>query len=227
MKFAGFIKNSFVDYPEEISAVVFTLGCNFDCWYCHNRKLIGFDKKLEIYDEEQILNFLKDRIGLIDGLVITGGEPTLHLQIKDFIKKVKVLGFKVKLDTNGTNPKFLKELLDEKLLDFVAMDIKTSLAKYEELVNKKVDLQALKKSVNLLINSNINYEFRTTFSPDVTVEDVEQISKTIKGAKSYAIQRYNPQQNKKIEGTHSLEDFINALKIAKKNVPNSFLRSLD
>ena len=126
MKFAGFLKNSFVDYPKEIAAVVFTLGCNFNCWYCHNRGIIDKEKyNKPLIDESEVLDFLQSRKGFIDGLVISGGEPTLYgEELKEFIKKVKNLGLKVKLDTNGTNPNFVKNLIDEKLIDFVAMDVK-------------------------------------------------------------------------------------------------------
>lgn len=229
MKFAGFIKNSFVDYPNEIAAVAFVLGCNFNCWYCHNKDLIDKDsKKVKLIDENEILDFLKNRNGFLDGLVITGGEPTIYNDLKDFIIKVKGLGLKVKLDTNGTNPKLLEELIKEKLIDFVAMDIKTSIEKYEGIAGVKFETDDIKKSIEILINSNINYEFRTTFAPDVFIEDIEKIAKMISGAKSYAIQRFNPVKNsedKVIKIPHSLDEFKNANEKAKKYV-NSFLRSI-
>ncbi|MEG1500318.1 MAG: anaerobic ribonucleoside-triphosphate reductase activating protein, partial [Clostridia bacterium] len=124
MEFGGFVKNSFVDFPGVISSVVFTAGCNFNCWYCHNQGLINGEIKGHIHETE-VLDFLISRKGFIDGLVISGGEPTLHLGLKAFIQKVKDLGLLIKLDTNGTNPKLLEELLEENLVDFVAMDIKT------------------------------------------------------------------------------------------------------
>jgi pyruvate formate lyase activating enzyme len=133
---------------------------------------------------------------------------------------------KVKLDTNGTNPKILQELIDKKLVDFVAMDIKTSLPKYESIIETKCNIEDIKKSIDILMKSGIDYEFRTTFAPDVSLEDIEEIAKTIKGAKSYAIQKYNPLDEKIMKIPHSLNDFKLANEKAKQYV-NSFLRSLN
>lgn len=227
LKFAGMIKNSFVDYPGEIATVVFTCGCNFDCWYCHNRSLIKFNqKKIEVIDEKDVLDFLSKRNKMIDAVVLSGGEPTLHKELKAFLTEIKKMNFKTKLDTNGSNPNVLKELLDNKLLDFVAMDIKTSFEKYSNLVQKKVNSEDLQKSIEILMNSNIDYEFRTTFSPDVTLDDIRSIVHIIKGAKAYALQKYN-QPNSKCPKPHDLTDFACALAIAKEYVDNSFLRSFD
>lgn len=223
MKFAGLIKTSFVDYPRQIAAVVFTLGCNFDCWYCHNRQLISEgDKKIELIDEKEILDFLRSRVGQLDGVVVSGGEPTLQKDLKQFIIKVKNLGFMVKLDTNGTNPKLLQELIDENLLDFVAMDIKTSFDKYESLIMKRCDIDNIKKSINILMSSQIDYEFRTTFSPDVETEDIEEIAKHIAGAKSYVIQKYIPDEKYIIKGSHSMSEFEESKQRAEKYVNSSF-----
>lgn len=225
MKFAGMIKNSFVDFPNNISTVVFTFGCNFNCWYCHNRQIIEGERNEPISDKD-VLSFLEQREGMIDGVVISGGEPTLCDGLEEFIIQVRKLGFKVKLDTNGTNPSVLKNLLNKKLLDFVAMDIKTSFNNYPKLVGGCVNIEDVKLSINLLLNSNINYEFRTTFSPDVTVENIEEIASYIKNAKAYAIQKYNPPNQSVIKIPHSFDDFNKALKTAKKYVKNSFLRSV-
>lgn len=224
MKFAGIIKNSFVDFPNNISTVVFTFGCNFNCWYCHNRQIIE-GERTEPISEEEVFEFLKKRKGLIDGVVISGGEPTLCEGLETFIVKVKNLGFKVKLDTNGTNPTVLKNLLNKNLLDFVAMDIKTSFNNYPKLVGGCVNIEDVKKSINILINSKIDYEFRTTFSPDVSLENIEEIASYIKNAKSYAIQKYNSPNKNVVIIPHSKSDFDLALKIAKKYVKNCFLRS--
>lgn len=224
MKFAGLIKNSFVDFPNNISAVVFTFGCNFNCWFCHNRKIIE-GEKVEKFSEEDILNFLEKRKGQLDGLVISGGEPTLSSGLKEFIIKVKNMGFLIKLDTNGTNPHILRNLLEENLLDFVAMDVKTSPKKYCEITQKNVDLKKIEESINLLKNSKINYEFRTTFAPDVKLSDIEEIGKLISNSKAFAIQKYNPPCEGIALIPHSFDDFEKALEIAKKYVKNSFLRS--
>lgn len=226
MKFAGFIKNSFVDYPNEIATVVFTLGCNFNCWYCHNKDLIEKDnKELKLIDEKEVLDFLKNKKGLIDGVVITGGEPTLQKDLKNFIIKVKNIGFKVKLDTNGTNPDVLKDLIGNNLLDFVAMDIKTSFKKYEDLIERKCNINEIQKSIKVLMSSNINYEFRTTFSPDILVEDIEEIAKYISGAKSYVIQKYFDKHSFG-KTPHSKSYFEEAKNTADKYV-KTFLRSVD
>lgn len=229
MKFAGVIKNSFVDYPKNISMVVFTFGCNFNCWYCHNRDIINGEKK-EFYDEDEILNIVKNRINFIDGIVITGGEPTIskEYELIDFIKKIKELKLKVKIDTNGTNSKLIKKLLSKNLIDFIAMDIKTSKEKYKSLTcaNDK-DLCEIEKSIDLILNSNIDYEFRTTFVPDVKIEDIHKIAKRIKNAKSYAIQKYIPQKHGIIKIPHTFEEALEALDVSKKHIKNAFLRSFD
>ena len=229
MKFAGFIKNSFVDYPGNLSAVVFTFGCNFNCWFCHNRKIIE-DKNFENIDEKEVLDFLEKRKGLLDGLVISGGEPTLNYDLENFVKKVKAFGYKIKLDTNGTNPEILSKLLNEKLIDFVAMDVKTSKEKYKALTNCNVNFKKIKNSIELLKNGKVDYEFRTTFAPDVLISDIEEVAKLISGAKSYAIQKYNTPENLNqafIPIPHSKDDYLKAVQVAKNYVKNTFLRSFD
>ena len=226
MKFAGMVKNSFVDFPGQISTVVFTSGCNFNCWYCHNRDLIpSSEGKI---DESEVFEFLKSRKGFIDGVVISGGEPTLSSGLYEFIKKVKSFGLKVKLDTNGTNPKILEKLLGENLLDYVAMDIKTSFENYEKIVGKgNFNKELIQRSINILKTGNVDYEFRTTFAPDVSLSDIEQISMIIEGARAYAIQKYNAPNLNVIKIPHSKEDFIQAKEIARKRINNVFLRSID
>ncbi len=229
MKFAGLIKSSLIDYPNEIAAVVFTLGCNFNCWYCHNRELIDKDNKnLELIDSADILKFLKSRKGMLDGVVITGGEPTLYPELIEFIKEVKNLGFKVKLDTNGSNPVILKEWIDQGLVDYIAMDIKTSLDNYARIAGSEcLKIGDIENSIDSLLNSNIDYEFRTTFSPDITLDDIEKIAKRINGAKNYYIQKYNSPNIKIIKIPHAKEVFLSAQKIAQKYVKNCCLRSVD
>ncbi len=187
MNIGGIVKNSFVDYPQKISCVIFTIGCNMNCWYCHNKHLLHNDcKKL---DEQEIFNFLKEHKTFLDGVVISGGEPTLQSDLEDFIIKIKKLGYLVKLDTNGTNYKLLKKLIDNKYIDYVAMDIKAPLENYSLITSTK-KLDDIKSSIELLKQNCIDYEFRTTFSPDLTVSDIAKIAKGILGAKSYSIQKY-------------------------------------
>lgn len=201
MRIAGLQKNSMVDFPGKISAVVFTQGCNMNCGYCHNRRLIRFNEEIEIYDEDSILAFLKKRRGLLDGVVVSGGEPTLQEDLPCFIKRVKEMGFKIKLDTNGTYPDRLKSLLDSGLLDYVAMDVKAPLCKYGKVCCSPVNTEKIKESIEILKNSFIEYEFRTTYTPELNDEDLMDISRTIKGAKKYVLQQYK--EVDRIEGNYT------------------------
>jgi pyruvate formate lyase activating enzyme len=190
MIIAGFSPNSFVDYPKNIAAVIFLAGCNLDCWYCHNRDLI--EGRFEQVSLEEILKRIEEKKGFLDGVVITGGEALLS-SLDDLIslaKKIKEMGLLVKLDTNGTRPEKLKALLP--YLDYVAMDIKAPLDKYSIVTPiQEEDIENIKKSIDILMNSDIDYEFRTTFDPHLTIDDIETIAKTIKGAKAYNIQQIN------------------------------------
>lgn len=172
--------------------MVYTIGCNFRCPYCHNPELVD-ESVEEKFDEKEILDFLDERSGMLDGLVITGGEPTMHEDLPVFIKKVKEKGFLVKLDSNGTNPGMLKRLMDEELVDYIAMDIKSPMTKYSQTVSRPVDTRAIRKSIDLLMNSPMPYEFRTTLVKAlVTPEDLEEIGREIKGAEKYYLQKFIP-----------------------------------
>ncbi len=190
MKIAGIQKNSTIDYPGNLSAVVFTQGCNMNCGYCHNRQLIEATNKDSIMDKDGIIAFLQKRRGLLDAVVVSGGEPTIQKDLPDFFRSVKAMGFKTKLDTNGTNPQSLKGLLDENLLDYVAMDIKAPLCKYKMVCCSSVNTENLSRSINILKNSNVEYEFRTTYTPELCDEDLINILDTIKGANKYVLQQY-------------------------------------
>lgn len=185
MRIAGFLKNSFVDYPGKIASVVFVPGCNMDCWYCHNRDLWETDNQVEM---SEIDAFLDKRVGFIDGVVITGGEPTLQSDLGEFIRYVKEKGYLVKLDTNGLRPGVLKKLIKE--VDFVAMDIKAPPGGISSVVSFNIDESLIWQSVDLIMNSQVDYEFRTTMMPLLTVADIETIAKRIRGAKRYALQQY-------------------------------------
>lgn len=191
MEIGGLQKFSVVEYPGKLSCIIFTLGCNFRCPYCHNPELVN--KTATRIPEEHIFEFLEKRKGLLDGVMITGGEPTLQLDLPEFCRKIKERGFLVGLETNGTNPQVLQELLDEKLLNFMAMDVKAPLEKYSEIVKMKVDTQKIKKSIELIMKSNLGYEFRTTCYPVLTKKDFQEIFQLIKGAKKYALQQFSPQ----------------------------------
>lgn len=166
MLISGIQKFTAIDYPEKIAAIIFTPGCNFRCGFCYNQEFVLPEEIAKIKDnfipEKAVLNFLKTRVGKIDGVVLSGGEPTLQKDLENFIDKVKELGFLVKLDTNGTDPKILKKLVESKKIDFIAMDIKTSFDNYKSLVGENINLDDIKESMEFLKTNVIPYEFRTT-----------------------------------------------------------------
>jgi len=190
MRIAGFHKNSFIDYPGKMAAVIFTPGCNMNCYYCHNRSIIKGDKVRSIYRPDDIINFLEKRKVFLDGVVITGGEPTLQKGLADFICRIRELGYAVKLDTNGTNPSILKELIDKKLINYVAMDVKAPPERYEEICGIKVVWDDIYESIKILLQGNVEYEFRTTLAPDLEEEDIMEIARLIQGAALYVLQQY-------------------------------------
>lgn len=193
MKIAGLVKSSLIDYPGKVAAVVFTQGCNFRCGFCHNPDLIAIDNQQSIISEQETLDFLETRVGKLDGVVITGGEPLIQPDIEEFIARIKYLGFSVKLDTNGSSPDKLARLIDARQVDYIAMDIKGPLLKYDKIcayLNTKV----IQRSVEIIMNSGLDYEFRTTVLPAFhALGDFTEIGKLIKGAKSYTIQGYRPE----------------------------------
>lgn len=193
MIFGGLQELTLIDYPGKIAATVFTIGCNFRCYYCHNPELVLPEKikNTKTLSEEEILNFLKGRKGLLQGLCITGGEPTLENDLLDFIKQVKALNFLVKLDTNGSNPEVLKNLLENKLLDYIAMDIKAPLAKYAMVAGVEIDLNYIQESIKLVRQSGLEYEFRTTIAPGLTAQDILDIVPLIEGADNYYLQVFH------------------------------------
>jgi pyruvate formate lyase activating enzyme len=205
MFFYGWQKTSLIEWPNKISTVLFVGGCNFRCPFCYNRDLVLNYFKLPKISERKILDFLKSRKGLLDGVMITGGEPLAFIDrskkdLFDFIKKVKKMGFEVGIETNGSNPEVLEELINEKLIDYVAMDVKAPLkfnsfkeiSKYEELAGVKVDLEKIKRSIDLIKNSGLEYEFRTTVAPLLSEDDILEIAKELKGVKKYVLQVFQP-----------------------------------
>lgn len=193
MLISGFQKSSLIDYSEKISAIIFTQGCNFKCPYCHNPELNEFNMRETEFSVSRILDFLKTRVGKLDGVVITGGEPTIHKDLPEFIKQIKAMGFCVKLDSNGTNPEMLEDLINTKLIDYIAMDIKGPLEKYEEIVCTKVNIENIKKSIDLLKTSSIECEFRTTVvKSQLTSEDFEKIGELLDGLDRYYLQKFLP-----------------------------------
>jgi pyruvate formate lyase activating enzyme len=192
MRIGGFQKLTLIDYPGKIATTVFTVGCSFRCGFCHNPELVlqsQFPAPNNM--EEEFLAHLEKRKGKIEGVCITGGEPTIQPDIIEFITKIKGMGFAVKLDSNGTRPDVLKKLYDLKLLDFVAMDIKSSPENYDKAVGLKADIKRIKLSVTMIMNSGVPYEFRTTVVPGIhTEEDFIKIGEWISGARAYYLQEY-------------------------------------
>ncbi len=222
MHIGGVVKNSFVDYPGKIACTIFTIGCNYNCWYCHNSHLLSSKDKV---DENKVLEFLRERKNWLDGVVVSGGEPTLQPDLEEFIKKIKNMGYPVKLDTNGSNFDVLKRLVDNKLVDYVAMDIKAPFDKYKNITQTDVNIENVKKSIEFLKSGQVDYEFRTTFSPDLTVDDIENICKEIKGAKNYSIQKYRVVEYNKINmKPKNHEEHMRARDVAKKYVQNVLVK---
>jgi pyruvate formate lyase activating enzyme len=208
MILGGLQKLTLIDYPGKIAATIFTVGCSFRCPFCHNPELVRSSQfSIQGNLEAEFFEHLKKRKGKLEGVCITGGEPTIQKDIIDFIKKIKKLGFLVKLDSNGTRPDVLKKLIDQQLVDFVAMDIKNQPKKYAKTVGGKADVARVKLSVELIMHSRIPYEFRTTVVPGIHNEkDFEEIAKWIKGAPKYYLQEYrelkilDPMLKKKTKG---------------------------
>ena len=225
----GFQKMTLLDFPGKVACTVFLGGCNFRCPFCHNAGLV-LGSNPESYTEEEILSYLEKRKGLLDGVCITGGEPTLRPDLLPFIEKVKALGFAVKLDTNGTNPALLKELLDKELVDYVAMDIKNSFEKYPETCGLDVmELDSIKESIALLIGGKVDFEFRTTVvSPLHTAEDIEALAKEISGAEKYFIQNFVDSGELLGGGMTALprETLDQMLTTARKYIPETQLRGV-
>ncbi|OYD17497.1 anaerobic ribonucleoside-triphosphate reductase activating protein [candidate division WOR-3 bacterium JGI_Cruoil_03_44_89] len=186
----GLQRVSIVDFPKRICVVVFTGGCNFRCPYCHNPELVVGWEKLPTIRNAEVVSFLESRRGLLDGVCITGGEPTIHKRLPDFIERVKEKGFEVKLDTNGTNPAMVGELIKNGLLDYIAMDVKATPQKYDLATGVSVNIKDIKKSIKVIMNGGIDYEFRTTVFPDfLSIEDANKIGEWLKGASKYVFQR--------------------------------------
>jgi len=193
MKIGALQKFSMIDYPGQLSAIIFTQGCNFRCPYCHNPELVKRELFVRPLPEKELFDFLKSRINKLDAVCITGGEPTLHPDLPRLIAEIKQLGFLVKLDTNGTNPTMLQMLLEENLLDYVAMDVKAPLCEYKKVTRTEVEPDTLRRSIQLIENSQVEYEFRSTLVTTLHSEsDVKKMAKSLGPAKKYFLQKFVP-----------------------------------
>ena len=229
MQIAGLQKSSLVDYPSKIAAVVFTLGCNFRCPYCHNPNILTAVSTNKLFDEAAVFDFLKTRKGKIDAVVVSGGEPTLQKDIGDFFKKLKELGFLTKLDTNGSSPKILEYLIKEELLNYVAMDIKAPIEKYKEIARINIDTNNILKSIGILKNSKIGYEFRTTtVKSQLSFEDFENIGKMLCCTENYYLQKFKPDitlnPDFAKEKTYTDEEFLKIKTMLLKYIKNVHIR---
>ena len=229
MLIGGLQKFSLIDYPGKICAIVFTQGCNLRCPYCHNPELV----KPELFDtplsENKVFSFLENRKGKLDAVEITGGEPTLQPDLLEFVKKIKDMGFLVKLDSNGTNPHVLERIIKNKLVDYLAMDIKAPLEKYSRVVGVRVNIANIRYSINLIMKSGINYEFRTTVVKSLLPrEDIIKIGKLIRGAENYFLQRFilskTLDKNFSDKTTYSDKEFRDFKKILEKYVRKCEIR---
>lgn len=197
LRFSGVQPFTRLDYPGLLACIAFLPGCNFRCGYCHNPEFVLPDSLMKTQaswvGEQDFVSFLERRRGKLDGVVISGGEPTLQPGLPAFIRRVKHMGFKVKLDTNGSRPDVVARLLDEQLLDYVSMDVKTSLERYHDLVGPCVDPEAIRTSIKVIMDRSPEYEFRTTFVREVHgLSDIRQMAELVRGARRYALQRFRP-----------------------------------
>lgn len=223
MKIGGLNKLTTQDFPEHLACIIFTKGCNFNCSYCYNRDLV--DNKAETIDEDYVMSYLYKRRKILDGVVISGGEPTIWDDLIPFIKKVKEFKLDIKLDTNGYNPTMLKEILDNNLVDYIAMDIKAIPDKYMKVINKKIDFNKILESIDLIKKSNIKYEFRTTIMKDVhDKKDIIKILKLIGDSKLY-LQNFQYTDVVKDKNIKSFSrDELLKLKEELKEYPNVIVR---
>lgn len=220
MKIGHIQKTSLIEYPGKISAIIFTLGCNFACPYCHNPELVDPKRFIQPFDEDEVIAFLKKRAGQLDAVVITGGEPMIHADLNEFMQKIKEMGYLIKLDTNGTSPDMLHRAIEEGLVDYIAMDIKAPLERYEMITRTPVNTEAIKSSIDLIMNAGLPYEFRTTLARSLlNPEDILTIGRMIKGAGTYILQHFVPSK-------HLDKDFIHESSFTQEEVAD-MKRQLD
>ncbi len=231
MQIHGFLKTTLLDYPGHVAATLFTGGCNFRCPFCHNGDLVLYSEETSLISEEEIISHLKHRQGILDGVCISGGEPTLAPDLEDFIRKIRSLGFAVKLDTNGYQPKTLIRLCEQGLLNYVAMDIKHTPEKYNSICQmSRFDISRINASIHFLMQGNVPYEFRTTLVRELhQAEDILRMGKWLKGAKAYYLQAYRDSDTVISHGfhAHDRETLLSYAEQLKPFIPNTVLRGVD
>jgi len=229
MKIAGLEKLTLQDYPNHISCIIFTQGCNLKCPFCQNSTLIPLEAEDNLINEDEVLDYLKLRKDVINGVTISGGEPTLQKDLKDFIIKIKQLGFDVKLDTNGINYNCLKDLIDNKLVDYVAMDIKNIYKKYPKTSGlEKMNMDNIENSINLLKQNKVDYEFRTTIINEYhTLQDILEIVKIV-GNSKYYLQNFKNSSNVLDKNlTEITEDKLILWNQVLKKYSNVYIRGIE
>lgn len=228
MHIVGFDKLSLLNYPGKVACTIFTAGCNFRCPFCHNASIV--EKDNEEFSEEEIFSYLKKRKGIIDAVCITGGEPLLQTDIIEFIIKLKSFGLAIKLDTNGYLPEILQQIIDQKLVDYIAMDIKNSDDKYSKTNGTPCfDINRINKSIELIENSGIEYEFRTTLVAEYHEEsDIKKICQKLVGAKRYFLQNFEDSGDIIEQNLHGFEKtkLVNFLSVAKNYISGAELRGV-
>lgn len=231
MNIQGLQKLTLLDYPEKVACTVFTSGCNFRCPFCHNASLVTHVESENNIPMDEIMYFLKKRQKVLDGICVTGGEPLLQKDLEEFLLQVKALGYDVKLDTNGSNTEKLRDLVEEKLVDYVAMDLKNSKEKYGQTIGMTdYDMKNIYNSVDYLMSGVVPYEFRTTVVREFhDREDFQAISKWIKGADRYYLQEFKDSGDLICSGLHGYTKDImeQVLEVVKVNIPNACLRGVE
>lgn len=224
----GFQKLTLLDFPSKVACIVFTPGCNFKCPFCHNAALVTHINPEDKMDVNDILSYLNNRKGLLEGVSITGGEPLMQKGIKDFIKQLKDMGYSVKVDTNGTNPELLMELVNENLVDYVAMDIKNNKENYAKTAGvDNIDFNSIQKSISFLLEGKVDYEFRTTVVEGFhTVDTIADIAEWIKGAKKYYLQNFKDSGDTIQKNLKSIPQnvLLDMQKIAQNRLIPTFIR---
>ena len=196
MRIGGLQKFSLIDYPGKMAAVIFTQGCNFRCPYCQNARLVEPALYGELIPEGEVLAFLERRQGKLEGVVVSGGEPTLQPDLISFLDKLKRLGYLIKLDTNGSQPKVLEKIIDLRLVNYVAMDVKAPLEKYSIAAGAGLNVSRIKQSIKIIIRSGIAHQFRTTMVKSLCpLTDIEKIRSLVEGARRYTLQPFIPREN--------------------------------
>lgn len=192
MIFAGMTKSSLLDFPGKISVVLYTPGCNYNCFYCHNRNLI--DDISEPISNDEVMSFLEKRVGLIDAVVISGGEPTLHFDLVSFLKKVKSMGYLTKLDSNGSSPEMIEKTIAENVVDYYAIDYKAPKSRYPEIARNEANPDLVIQSINLLLENDKHFEIRTTVIPQLSLDDLIQMAEELPQVPRYVLNPYRKPQ---------------------------------